>query len=191
MNRKHFIYLSAVILGTGKLMGGNRSSDPKILYFKDDGVVPNNRHPLLLYSNAFSERDEAGALWIEKQFLSNNWSNSWRNGIFSFQHYHSITHEALGIYRGEATVLLGGDKGVEVKVKAGDIIVIPAGVGHKNLGSKDLGVFGAYPNGMPVDIMRGLPGERPGTDKNIAAVPFPDTDPLMGKSEGLRSIWMS
>ena len=189
MDRKHFLYLSAAMLGSGKLMGAEFSGEPKKLFFKDDGIVPNNKFPLLLYSNAFSERDEEGAQWLERQFLSNNWSNSWRNGIFTFQHYHSITHEALGIYSGEATVLLGGDKGAEVKVKAGDIIVIPAGVGHKNLGSANLGVFGAYPNGMPVDIMRCLPGERPGTDKNIAAVPFPDTDPLMGKNDGLRKLW--
>ena len=77
----------------------------------------------------------------------------------------------------------------EEYVEAGDIIVIPAGVGHKNLGDKDLGVVGAYPNGMQVDIMRGEAGERPGTDNNIAAVPFPQTDPFTGKGEGLNTIW--
>ena len=91
---------------------------------------------------------------------------------------------------GETDVLLGGDKGSTVKVKAGDIIVIPACVGHKNRGDKNLGVVGAYPDGMPVDIMRGENGERPGVDNNIVAVPFPDTDPLLGKEEGLRKIWM-
>jgi uncharacterized protein YjlB len=183
MNRKSFLLLTSGFLLRSK------TADPEILYFKDDGMVPNNAFPLLLYRSAFTERNVRGAEWIEQHFLSNNWSNSWRNGIFTFQHYHSITHEALGIYSGECKVLLGGDKGTEVIVKAGDIIVIPAGVGHKNLGDKNLGVVGAYPNGMPVDIMRGEPGERPAVLNNIAAVPFPGTDPLHGKDEGLRKIW--
>jgi uncharacterized protein YjlB len=74
-------------------------------------------------------------------------------------------------------------------VQAGDIIVIPAGVGHKNLGSDNLGIVGAYPDGRNWDVNRGLPGERPQTDKNIAALPIPSTDPLLGKSAGLPSIW--
>jgi uncharacterized protein YjlB len=185
MNRKSFLLM------TGGFILGSKTSgkDPEIIYFKDDGTIPNSRYPLLLYRNAFSERNTQGAEWLEQHFLSNNWSNPWRNGIFTFQHYHSITHEALGIYSGEAEVLLGGDKGSTVKVKAGDIIIIPAGVGHKNMGDKNLGVVGAYPNGMPVDIMRGEQGERPGVDNNILAVPFPGTDPLHGKDEGLRKIW--
>ena len=81
-----------------------------------------------------------------------------------------------------------GTKEKKVTVSAGDIIVIPAGVGHKNLGSENLGVVGAYPNGMPVDLMRAQPGERPRVDENIAAVPFPETDPFLGKA-GLLNIW--
>jgi uncharacterized protein YjlB len=187
MNRKHFLFSSAAIM-----LGARQWTSephPELLYFKDDGVIPNNKFPLLLYRNAFTARGEKGAEWLEKTFLSNNWSNSWRNGIFTFQHYHSITHEALGIYNGEVEVLLGGDKGEKVNVKAGDIIVIPAGVGHKNLGDNNLGVVGAYPNGMPVDIMRGESGERPGVDRNIAAVPLPFTDPLLGEGKGLTKIW--
>ena len=79
--------------------------------------------------------------------------------------------------------------GNKVEVNAGDIIIIPAGVGHKNLGSTDLGVVGAYPGGMMYDLMRGNPDERPGTDKNIAAVPIPDSDPLLGRGKGLTRIW--
>src|SRR5690349_13005506 len=150
MNRKTFIYLASGILLQRKQLLAAERAEPEIVCFKDDGTIPNSRYPLLLYRNVFSERGTDGAAWIEQQFLSNNWSNSWRNGIFTFQHYHSITHEALGIYSGEVTVLLGGEKGSKVQVKAGDIIVIPAGVGHKNLGDNNLGVVGAYPNGMSV-----------------------------------------
>lgn len=189
MNRKQFLFLTAAMTDMAKKLKAQSTLTPETIFFKDDGVIPNSKYPLLLYRDVFKERGEKGAEWLEQKFLFNNWSNSWRNGIFTFQHYHSITHEALGIYSGECLVLLGGDKGEKVRVKAGDIIVIPAGVGHKNLGDKDLGVVGAYPNGMPVDIMRGEAGERPRTDQNIAAVPFPDTDPFMGKTEGLKEIW--
>ena len=162
---------------------------PEAHFFQDDGTVPNSKYPLLLYRKAFEERKEKGAAWLENKFLSNRWYNSWRNGIFTFQHYHSIAHEVLGIYSGEALVLLGGEQGAKVTVQAGDIIVIPAGVGHKNLGDHDLGVVGAYPNGMPVDIMRCEPGERPRVDQNIAAVPFPDLDPFLGSEGGLLNAW--
>ena len=190
MDRKQFILLGAAIAGAGNMSGMTTPDlSPEKLFFKDDGVIPNSKYPLLLYRNVFDLKGIKGAEWLEQKFLSNNWSNSWRNGVFTFQHYHSITHEVLGIYSGEVLVLLGGDKGKEVKVKAGDIIIIPAGVGHKNLGDKDLGVVGAYPNGMDVDIMKGEPGERPTTDHNISAVPFPDTDPLLGAEGGLKTIW--
>ncbi|HZI53597.1 MAG TPA: cupin, partial [Chitinophagaceae bacterium] len=77
----------------------------------------------------------------------------------------------------------------KLTIQAGDIIVIPAGVGHKNLESEDLGVVGAYPGGMMYDMKYGKPGERPQADQNIAAVPFPDHDPLLGKENGLLLIW--
>ena len=191
MDRKQFLFFGAVLAGLHKSLITNSGliPIPEKIFFKDDGVIPNSKFPLLLYRNAFSQRNDQGAKWLEEKFLSNNWYNSWRNGIFTFQHYHSITHEVLGIYSGECLVLLGGDKGERILVKAGDIIVIPAGVGHKNLGDKNLGVVGAYPNGMRVDIMRGEQGERPGTDNNIAAVPFPETDPFTGRNEGLNKIW--
>jgi uncharacterized protein YjlB len=163
---------------------------PEEFLFKDDGKIPNSKFPLIVYRNAFSERGTEGAAWLEQKFGSNNWSNSWRNGIYPFHHYHSISHEVLGIYSGSALLHLGGEQGQKVKVQAGDILVIPAGVGHKNLGSENLGVVGAYPDGRNWDINKGLPGERPHTDRNIAALPIPDHDPLWGNENGLRKIWL-
>ena len=90
---------------------------------------------------------------------SNGWGGSWRNGIFPFHHYHSTSHEVLGIARGSARVRFGGEKGQTVEVAAGDVVVIPAGVGHKNEGSSpDLLVIGAYPEGRDYDLCRGEPG---------------------------------
>jgi uncharacterized protein YjlB len=164
--------------------------EPVIIYFQDDGVIPNSKFPLIIYKNSFSERGSAGAFWLEDHFEKNNWSNSWRNGVFSYHHYHSISHEVLGIYAGSATLLLGGARGQQMEVQAGDIIVIPAGVGHKNLkSSNDFAVVGAYPDAMDYDVLRGKPDERPKADNNIAKVPLPDIDPLLGKNEGLINIW--
>ena len=194
MQRKKFLSfiglssLSAFVPGkTHAGLPGLRT--PELLFFKDDGKIPNSKFPLLLYRNAFDARGTDGAAWLEQQFAALNWTNSWRNGIYNFHHYHSTSHEVLGIYNGSALVHLGGEQGKKVEIHAGDIIVIPAGVGHKNLESDDLGVVGAYPDGRSWDINRGLPGERPQTDRNIAALPIPVTDPLQGKGEGLVKLW--
>ena len=188
MKRKHFLFLASGFMNTKNIMA-ERSKTPETFYFKDDGEIPNSRYPLLVYRNVFSQRGEAGASWLEQKFLSNNWSNSWRNGIFTFHHYHSITHEVLGIYSGSALVHMGGENGSKLKIEVGDIIVIPAGVGHKSLDSDDLGVVGAYPNGMIWDMNYGKPTERPKADENIAAVPIPTQDPLLGNKDGLIKIW--
>ncbi|WP_340105362.1 cupin domain-containing protein [Rhodohalobacter sp. 8-1] len=162
---------------------------PETFYFEDDGSIPNNDLPLLLYRNAFSERGNAGAKWLERMFKNNNWMNSWRNGVYPFHHYHSTSHEVLGIYSGEAKLHLGGEQGEKLDVKAGDVIVIPAGVGHKNLGSENLGVVGAYPNGRHHDLLRGEPDDRPEAIENINSVPLPSRDPLLGKDGGVSEIW--
>ncbi len=58
--------------------------EPQQFIFEDDGAIPNSKYPLLIYKNAFSARGNDGAEWLEKKFAANNWTNSWRNGIFSF-----------------------------------------------------------------------------------------------------------
>ena len=136
-------------------------------------------------------RAERSAAKIEQHFASLNWTNSWKNGIYPFHHYHSTSHEALGVYSGSATVRLGGEQGRDFQVKAGDVIVIPAGVGHKNLGSSgDFGVVGAYPDGRSWDLLRGKPGERPQADDNIARLPVPTTDPVGGAQGRLQELWV-
>jgi uncharacterized protein YjlB len=84
------------------------------------------------------------------------------------------------------------EHGKNVEVHAGDAIVIPAGVAHHNVGaSNDFGVVGAYPCGRSWDLLRGLPGERPKADHNIAALPIPENDPIYGVEGPLREIWKS
>jgi uncharacterized protein YjlB len=190
MDRRSFLSLGVGTIFTVKSVMKNEIVQPEKFYFKDDGKIPNSKHPLLLYRNAFEERGAAGAAYLEQKFASNDWSNSWRNGIFSYHHYHSISHEVLGIYKGTVLVHLGGESGEKVRLNAGDIVIIPAGVGHKNLESDSLGVVGAYPGGMDYDIKKGEDGDRPGADANIAAVPFPKFDPFLGDKGGLKELWL-
>src|SRR5437870_4884561 len=111
---------------------------PQVLPYqlKDDGNIPNNRHlPLLIYEGAFKLTDHDPAAIIERVFSANQWTESWRNGIYPFHHYHSTSHEALGVFSGLATIQFGGPNGITQTIKAGDVVIIPAGVAHKNLGA--------------------------------------------------------
>lgn len=127
---------------------------------------------------------------VKNIFERNNWTSSWDAGIFTYHHYHSTTHEVLGIYSGSATIQLGGDQGPKLLLEKGDVLIIPAGVAHKNLDEEHaIGVIGAYPDGREYDMNYGKPGERPQTDQNIAKLPIPDTDPLTGAVGELPKIW--
>ena len=151
--------------------------------FEDDGTYPNNSElPLILLHQVFKAEPDVPPATIEKTFLDNGWVNSWRNGLFSFHHYHSTAHEALGIYSGWVKAQFGGPEGEAVTAKAGDVMIVPAGVSHKNLDqSPDFRVVGAYPRGQMVDMNDGKPGERPRADQNIKNVPLPASDPVYGK----------
>ncbi|HVW97179.1 MAG TPA: hypothetical protein VHA56_14505 [Mucilaginibacter sp.] len=135
----------------------------KKIYLKDDGVFPNSQLPVLFYEDVLNIPALFPATHVKNLFSDNGWSNSWDDGIFTYHHYHSITHEVLGIYKGETTLKLGGES--------------------------DAGVVGAYPGGMNYDMNYGKPGERPGTDENIKEVPIPETDPVDGLKGSLQKLW--
>jgi uncharacterized protein YjlB len=162
---------------------------PQTLFFKDDGLVPNNPLPMLFYRGAVQADDMADA--IETLFANNGWDHGqWRNGIFPFVHYHSMIHEALGIARGRAKVRFGGDKGEIVEVQAGDLAVLPAGTGHQRLSSSDdLLVIGAYPPEGTYNLCRGSKSEHDAALKTIPKVPVPASDPVLGKDGGLVRLW--
>ena len=165
---------------------------PEQLHFQDDGIYPGSVLPVLLYRAAITADAQDRASVLERGFAQNDWRNSWRNGVYSFAHYHSTSHEVLGVSDGTAKLRLGGEHGQTVEVRCGDVILIPAGVAHHNIGtSPDFSVVGAYPDGRQWDLLRGLPGERPKSDHTIAALPIPDYDPIYGADGPLRRIWKS
>jgi uncharacterized protein YjlB len=174
-------------------MEWNVNHEPEVISqsLEDDGTFPNNpTHPLILYKKAIKFSQGKGADIIEEIFQGNKWGGSWRNGIYPFHHYHSTAHEVLGIYQGDARVQFGGEEGPILAVEAGDVVVIPAGVAHKNINSShDFRVLGAYPAGQSWDMNYGKEGERPAADKNIIAVPDPGTDPVYGSKSPLLELW--
>ena len=160
---------------------------PQTLHFPGDGAIPNSALPVLVYRGLQVAGDPAGA---ERVFAANNWRGAWRNGIYSFHHFHSTAHEVLAIVAGRASVRLGGPGGETLEVSRGDVLVLPAGTGHCNEGSSaDLLVVGAYPEGMSRDLRRGDPAEYDEARANIASVPRPETDPIGGADGALPGLW--
>lgn len=160
------------------------------IQIQPNGNIPNSKLPLLVYRRAVRLQSDDPASVFEKLFEANGWTDSWRNGIYDYHHYHSTAHEVLGVFQGNATVNFGGEGGPITKVWAGDVIVIPAGVSHKNLGaSPDFGVVGAYPDGQKVDMHHGKPEERAKAEKNISELPMPEQDPVQGRNGPLFRYW--
>lgn len=159
---------------------------------KSDGGFPNNpRLPLLAYRGAFRlpDTDDPAAI-IEAVFAANGWGGGWRNGVHTTHHYHSTAHEVLGCYSGRARLQFGGPGGVVVEAGRGDVLVLPAGTAHRNMGSSDdFAVVGGYPDGQTFDMNYGRPGERPGTDGHIARTPLPSADPVYGSDGPLMRHW--
>ena len=167
-------------------------AEPEVIakVLEDDGKIPNSTLPLLIYRSAVEVSGEDPAAVFEKLFTKHGWQGTWRNGIYTYHHYHSTAHEVLGVYAGEAKVQLGGEKGMVEDVRVGDVIIIPAGVGHINLGAThDFGVVGAYPEGQDYDMCYGKPEERPRAVKNIARVEKPASDPVFGAEGPLLTKW--
>ncbi len=158
---------------------------------KKDGFIPNNdKLPLLVYQNALELPTSDPASAIEKILKMNGWGSAWRNSIYNFHHYHSTAHEILAVYSGSARVLLGGDSGITLNVHKGDVLIIPAGVAHKNLGSEEqFRVVGAYPEGQNWDMNYGREEEHHKAEENIKQVPFPKTDPIYGADGPLKNFW--
>ena len=175
----------------GRKQEGIDSGQAQNHLLSDDGTFPNNaRLPLLVYLQTLKLPPRDPAAMVEDLFAANGWRGSWRNGIYDFHHYHSTAHEVLGVYRGWAEVRLGGKNGITLTVRRGDVVIIPAGVAHKNLGaSSDFRVVGAYPAGQSPDMCYGKAGERPRADERIAAVSLPGQDPVYGAGGPMKVHW--
>jgi uncharacterized protein YjlB len=117
-------------------------------------------------------------------FAAHGWGGSWVDGVFDFHHFHSTSHEALGVVAGAATLELGGPQGEAFDVAAGDVLVLPAGTGHRRATARDgFTVVGAYPAGQErYDLLRGeSAAEVAAARERIAALGAPSQDPVGGE----------
>ena len=169
-----------------------RIRKPHLYRFADDGHTPNNRRwPMIVYRGAIAlppEFDPAGI--FEMLFESNRWGESWRDGMYSFNHFHTQTHETLGIARGWVRARLGGGNGRDLTLKAGDVVIFPAGTGHRRRAqSRDLLIVGAYPPTGEYDEPKPQDVDHEDAVASIAKVRRPPTDPVYGSKGPLLQVW--
>jgi uncharacterized protein YjlB len=158
------------------------------------GAIPNHpKWPLLVYPGAVEISGPDPAVAFERLFDANRWPAAWRNGVYPYHHFHTTAHEALGVYSGEVTVQFGGEDGVSVTARPGDVIVLPAGVGHKKIASRgSLGIVGAYPAGQHADMnvaKLARAAQSAETADAVARVPMPERDPVFGEKGPLFAHW--
>lgn len=149
------------------------------------GMIPNNRYPLIVMRGAIPG---GGVGAVISTFRSNGWTNNWSNpGVYTYAHFHSTTHECLGCAKGSMTFRLsvGASGWSDVRVEAGDVVIIPAGVSHEDIGHSDDNVMcGGYPDDRNWDNVR--PENLTDTGyrevgKRIMMLPVPKRDPVHGK----------
>jgi len=160
-------------------------------FLSPNGEIPNNQQlPVIIYRNLFNKFLPHKAENFARVFRANGWRGTWRDSIYTYCHFHSNAHEVLGIARGTVAVELGGVGGRALRLKAGDLLILPAGVGHRRVrGSSNLIVVGAYPAGQQkYNICKGL-RDYHSAKKKIATVALPESDPFFGPYGPLKKLW--
>lgn len=171
-----------------------KTSPPKIEVkrYRDDGIIPNSRLPIVLYKGAI---DIQNPLKIEDKLRRHveerGWRLEWTWRIYKFTHWHSTAHECLVCISGSAIVRLGGPRiGGEHKLTPGSALMIPAGVAHRNIGAtQSFQVCGIYPKGQMWDLIKGEKTFDAEARTRAAKVPRPKSDPIYGKDGPLMSMW--
>jgi len=159
-------------------------STPQTLLLPPGATMPNSRLPVIIYRKVLKGADRG----FDALFRANGWTGTWRNGVYDYDHFHSNAHEVLGVDSGRARLQLGGAEGQPVDVEAGDVIVLPAGTGHRRIDrSEDFAVAGAYPQGQEhYDLCR---SRSPEAELRISKVPLPKSDPAFGADGALPKLW--
>lgn len=163
---------------------------PETLYLDSDEAsgYPNSPLPVLIYRHVIDVSDtQKAADTFEALFKRHGWVPAWRYHLYDFDHFHSTAHEALGIFRGQARARLGGPNGLELMLYPGDVLVLPAGVGHSSLeADDDFCMVGAYPPDQQPEIERGDSAQLGTAQARVANVALPKESPIGGP---LATLW--
>ncbi|CAI0653664.1 unnamed protein product [Colletotrichum noveboracense] len=151
--------------------------------------APNSRLPVLHYRDVLPEpRDEASVT----DFLTRNrWEKRHRahGDTLASAIFTRIATNAMG----HSKMLLGKistGQGMEVDVKTGDVIILPAGTAHSSLASSsDYRYIGVYPQDCPK--WRNEMGKTPAGEFKtvIKSVEMPEEDPVYGRNGPLNQLW--
>ena len=168
------------------------TTETQIIRFGESRNVPNHPElPVLVYRQAIRADEGSLAEALESRYRDNGWGGIWRWGVYDFHHYHSNAHEVLGVASGEADLTLGGPDGKTLNVRAGDVVILPAGTGHKNKrSSDDFLVVGAYPEGqVNQDLIRSEQTLDDSIRQRIRETALPQRDPVFGAGGPLLDEW--
>ncbi|KAI0645296.1 RmlC-like cupin domain-containing protein [Trametes meyenii] len=152
------------------------------------GLIPNTsiqRLPLIIYRGVFPAPTPA-AEQIESHIVAVGVCEPmWKYQMYADDHYHTTAHELVVVHTGRGRVNFGGEgcQGkVVTEIKAGDAVLIPAGVSHRLVEDLDGGfeVIGSYAVGAEHwDLCYGKPGEEEHI-ANIKLLEWFAKDPLYG-----------
>jgi uncharacterized protein YjlB len=146
--------------------------------------VPNNPdYPAVIARDALEGAHDDRA--VRGLMEHNGWGGAWTSIVFNYHHFHPDAFETLAVASGSATLMLGGPQGETVEVRAGDVMILPPGFGHRRLAMRDgFQICGAYPPGQETySIVRA--GYDDAMLGQIAAVAKPQTDPVWGADGAL------
>ncbi|KUI65746.1 Uncharacterized protein YjlB [Cytospora mali] len=202
-------------------------------------LIPNSPLPVLHYPSFLSSPSSRNPARVHDLFSINGWQVQWihRYGPTQRSHYHSAAHEGMAVLSGEATIRFGiadkpgadleestywkgrEDGGVEVRAKAGDVFILPAGVAHKTFDTEPVGEPQLLTPGdghhvAGEDVTKALEGiklsgftmigaypeggewdfavggEHEGKFEEVWSVPKPGRDPVLGLDPaGLIGLW--
>jgi uncharacterized protein YjlB len=157
---------------------------------KPCGGIPNNALPVLVYHHVLPPDITDGAAYFEHLFRTNGWPPLWRYPAPEVARFHVTTHEVLGVYSGTGDMQLGGDKGKNLSVVTGDVLLIPAGVAYKQINKKDpIMLVGAYPPDTIADQCQDEPAKLANRQNFVHQVSLPLTDPVTGHTQGSLTRW--
>lgn len=192
-------------------------------------LIPNSPFPLLHYPNLLPSPSSRHPAKVHETFSRNGWQVQWVNryGPTQQSHYHGAAHECMAVLSGEATIRFGAADepgadpeqgthgrageggGVEVRARAGDVFVLPAGVAHKTFDAVPVAGFQLLTAGdghhvAGGDVTKSLEevelsgftmigaypegvtwdfavgGEHQGNYEEVWSVPKPSHDPVLG-----------